>query len=148
MRNVTIPLMVVLVASGCSAPVGPIPGGALEGKEMPWPQDWSFTGEYDNVLLQTAPNDPYSVTIWGVSANGNFYVAAGSADNTWVQNIQANSAVVLGIEDNLYLADASLISDESELTAVESAYVAKYDIDPADNFIRDNNLVFRLTARQ
>jgi hypothetical protein len=66
-------LMAVLIGA-CGAPLGPIPGGALDGDLTPWPDDWLHAEECENVLLQTNPVEPYSVTIWGVGIDQAFYV--------------------------------------------------------------------------
>ena len=54
--------------------MGPIPGGTLEGPELPWPADWTFTDSLENILLETRLEDPYSVTLYGVYKEKNFYV--------------------------------------------------------------------------
>ena len=59
-----VPLWVAgaMLLSSCGAPLGPIPGGKLQGITEPWPKDWSHAEDVDNVLLETNPSDPYSVT--------------------------------------------------------------------------------------
>ena len=55
MRNAVLVLFSLALASACSGPMGPIPGGELQGTPAPWPEDWSYTDDIENVLLQTRP---------------------------------------------------------------------------------------------
>lgn len=127
--------------------MGPIPGDELEGEVTPWPADWLFTEAIENVLLETNPDDPYSVTVWGVEHNGKFYVAAGSSDSSWVEHIQRNNAVVLSIEHKLYAAFAEIVTNMDEIDRVMARYVTKYEIEPDGNFIEDGGILYRLTPR-
>ena len=95
-------LFCALTVSGCSGPIGPIAGGALEGTVKPWPQDWAFAAERENILLQTNSADPYSVTLWGVSIDEYYYVASSSQQNQWTVNLQNDPQILLGIEGNLF----------------------------------------------
>ena len=92
--------------------------------------------------------DPYSVTIWSVTVNQDVFIAAGSGSSHWVENMKQNPAVVLAIEDKLYLANAMQISDTSVLRAVGQAYVKKYEVeDDGTNFIEEGGLIFQLIPR-
>ena len=137
----------VLALSACSSPMGPIPGGKLEGQSAAWPDDWTFTDSIENVLLETDPLDPYSVTIWCVNVDNRIYVAATSQESRWVQNIDANNAVILGIQQWLYKAYAMRIPTGEIPDEVGQAYVAKYERDPDDNFIENGGIIFELTER-
>ena len=134
---------------GCGAPMGPIPGGTLEGPEAGWPEDWKFTDEIENILLETNPEDPYSVTLWGVAVEEHFYVAGASSDSTWVAHILRQSDVRLAVNDMLYAGRAIRVTDAQELRAVGDAYTAKYEIDTSESstFIEDGGIIFRLTKR-
>ncbi len=138
----------VMVLGACSSPMGPIAGGKLEGETTAWPDDWSFTDSIENVLLETNPMDPYSVTIWCVTVDKRIFIAGVSQENTWVQNIDANNAVVLGIQQWLYKAYAIRIPANEVPAAVGDAYVRKYDRDPDDNFIEEGGIIFELVQRQ
>ena len=142
-------LTIGLFAMGaCSSPLGPIAGGKLEGETVPWPSDWTFTDSIENVLLQTDPADPYSVTIWGVHAGGSFYIAAVSSDSRWVKKISDNNAVVLGIKHELYNAFAIRMEPDEVPREVLQAYINKYDIDPdGSSFFESGGLVFELVER-
>ena len=70
-----------LLLGACGAPLGPIPGGKLQGELSPWPANWKHAENCENVLLETAPADPYSVTIWGVGIQDQFFVGASKRSN-------------------------------------------------------------------
>lgn len=148
MRNAATALLVVF-ATACGAPIGPIAGGELQGTEMPWPRDWTFTDDIENVLLETNPDDPYSVTVWGVSSANAFYVAGASRDSRWVQNMLHNAQVTLSVDGNLYVGRASRVIDAQELRRVGDAFTAKYDIDTSEtsSFFEDGGIIFRLNDR-
>ena len=138
-----------LLAAACGNPIGPIAGGKLDGQDAAWPDDWQFSDVHENVLLETDPTDPYSVTVWGVHAGSHFYVTAADGDSRWVTNIYTNNEVVLSVSGRLYAASASEVMDEEELARVLDAYIGKYDISPEEgtDFIEQGGVVFRLTAR-
>ncbi len=148
LKSAVIALLISAVL-GCGAPMGPIPGGALEGPASPWPDDWSFTVDIENVLLETNPEDPYSVTVWGVFVEDSFYVAGASSESRWVDNVLQQSEVRLAISGTLYEGRASRVIDEGELRAVGDAYTAKYDIETGESstFIEDGGIIFRLSSR-
>jgi hypothetical protein len=127
--------------------MGPLPGGKLEGAVETWPEDWSFTESIENVLLETNPHDPYSVTVWGVTYDQKFFVAAVDSDSTWVQNIQQDPNVVLSVSGRLFTARAVMVSNTETLAALGQAYMAKYDVEPDENFARDGGVLFSLEER-
>ncbi|MEM9621673.1 MAG: hypothetical protein AAF993_08500 [Pseudomonadota bacterium] len=145
MRTALISTFVMLQLVGCSGPMGPIPGKELEGIATPWPADWTFTEDIENVLLQTNPQDPYSVTVWGVHQNSNFYIAGANPDSNWVENIQRDGQVVLSVENKLYNALAMTVTDAEELSSVLTLFVGKYEIEPDSTFIEDGGVLFRLS---
>ena len=134
--------------AACSQPIGPIAGGALDGEKAPWPDDWAFSFEVENVLLETNPNDPYSVTLWGVHVGRYMYAIAVDSDSRWAKNMAADSRVVLGLSGKLYNARAEVVSSEAttELAEILRAYVAKYDIDPEEGseFVESGAILYRL----
>lgn len=146
MRNALLVLFSIALLSACSGPVGPIAGGALEGTPAAWPDDWSFTENVENILLETRPADPYSVTLWAVHTDGEFYVAAAEDDANWVQNIAADPAVIISIQGMLYSAQADIVTSTAEANNVVQAYLAKYDMDE-EEFRREDGLLFRLSPR-
>jgi len=76
-----------LIGALACGPIVMIPGGALDGEVEPAPSDWTFSDEIKTVQLETSPDDPYSVNIWGVGVGQDFYVASGSSSNAWAEHL-------------------------------------------------------------
>ena len=146
-QNLLTVIFCASLAGACSNPMGPVPGGKLDGELTPWPEDWSFTDSIENILLETNPSNPYSVTLWGVSHDGSFYVAAGDPDSRWVEHIAANSSVVIGIQEKLYTARAYRLADIDVPPGLLQAYVDKYEIEPEQIVDDDENVIFVLQPR-
>lgn len=136
-----------LLLVACGGPMGPIPGGKLEGTPSAWPESWAFTDEIENVLLETRPSDPYSVTLWIVRYNDKLYVGAGSGKNRWVKHIAENRDVVLSVNGNIYDATANRVTDSSETDAVLKVYLSKYEVDDPSEFTEPDSVLFRLSPR-
>ena len=124
--------------------MGPIAGGKLEGEVSAWPEDLSFTDEVENVLLETNPEDPYSVTIWGVQVDNKFFIAGVDDDSRWVENIYENPNVVLAIKDKLYPARATIVKDQGTLRSIGDAYLKKYGYAGEEDFFEDGGTLFQL----
>jgi hypothetical protein len=108
-------------------------GHTLSGDPTPAPADWTSVGATKTVQLQTRLDDPYSVNIWGVAIGPDFYIAsARGANASWVGHIGSNPDVELRIGHALYALRAVRILDPAELTRVEAAYAAKYDMKSQD----------------
>ena len=149
MRNLSLNVSLfvcVLATAACSGPIGPIAGGALEGMQQPWPQEWEFADDCENVLLQTNPTDPYSVTLWGVSIGKNFYVASSDQATNWATNLDNDPSIILGIEGNLYAGAAQRVSNPQEVAQVLEKYSLKYDfyLDESD---KANGVIYRLNPK-
>ena len=141
-------LIAIIVLSGLLAcgPLVMLPGGRLSGEAEPVPGDWSFSDRVETVQLETRPEDPYSVNIWGVAVGPDFYVASGKPENAWAQHILADDRVRLRIEGTIYdmraLRDDSPESRERYLAAVK----AKYDFEPGPEQ-GNGAILFRMGAR-
>ncbi len=138
-------LLAGLLLAGCG-PIVMIPGGALRGAVQSPPADWSFTDAEDTVTLETRPDDPYSVNVWGVAAGDRFFIAAGDATSTWARNIEANPLVRLKIADAIYELRATATTDPADLEAFLVAVRKKYDFDP-DAEQRESSTLFVLEPR-
>jgi len=140
----------VFVVALCSLlacdPTVMIPGGRLSGETKPVPASWAFTEEVETVQLETRPEDPYSVNIWGVGVGDDFYVASGKADNAWARHIASDDRVRLRIEGSIYemraIRDDSAEGRERFLEAAK----AKYDFEP-DPEESSDAILFRLVER-
>ncbi len=146
-RNAVIALFSLFIFSGCSGPMGPIAGGELEGAPIDWPSDWTYTNDIENVLLETNPIDPYSVTIWIVVADGVPYIAAGDGESRWARNIMENPDVILSVDGKLIRAKASQVIVEEEIFRVAAQYVEKYEMEQEDFADEDDGVLFRLSPR-
>lgn len=139
-------VIAMLVTAGCE-PTFVFAGGKLGGTERSMPSDWGFTEDFGTVQIETRPTDPYSVNVWGVSVNRDFYVAASDAgEATWAQAIEAEPRVRLRVGDDIYPLLAKRTDDPRELADVIDAYIEKYGGERERSFIRDA-WVFRLGPR-
>ncbi|MCG8590872.1 MAG: hypothetical protein MJE66_16390 [Proteobacteria bacterium] len=130
---------------GCG-PLVMIPGGALSGDVQPPPADWTFSDATETVQLETRPEDPYSVNIWGAAVGPRFYVAAGDPTSRWVDHIEADPRVRLRIENAVYELVATRTEDPGERNAFLAAVKRKYDFEP-DAEQRGQAALFRLEPR-
>jgi hypothetical protein len=128
-RASTLTLIAFLVGA-CGAPLGPIPGGSLDGDLAPWPDDWQHAEDCENVLLQTNPLEPYSVTIWGVGIDRAFYVGASKRSHQWAKYMEEDPRVTLEVDGKLYQALAERVIDPDTTQLVAEHFFAKYDMDP------------------
>ena len=124
--------------------MGPVAGGKLDGEPTPWPNDWTFTDEFENVLLQTDPEDPYSVTLWGVAVEDQFFIAGQSRDSRWCKKILEDARVVVSVQGQLYSGLAYEETNPEVLQRVLDAYITKYDFDIDELDEDDDGIVFQL----
>ena len=141
-----VPLWVAgaMLLSSCGAPLGPIPGGQLQGITEPWPKDWSHAEEVENVLLETNPTDPYSVTIWGLGIEDSFFIGASKRSNQWAENLEKDPRVVLDVDGALYRALAKRVTNSQTNNEVAQKFIAKYDLDPGA--LKGEGAFYQLTA--
>ena len=144
MRNAAVVLLSMSLLCACSGPIGPIPGGKLQGTPTPWPDDWNFSDEVENILLETNPDDPYSVTVWCVTQANNLYVAAASEESRWVQNMRNNPKVLVNIDGQLFTGIARDVSNNEEIRQVIQAYLSKYEIESEEDFVQEGGVLFRV----
>ena len=128
-------VLLVSLATACSSPFLVTSGGALRDPVVSEPvEDWSVTNSVDTFLLETRPDDPYSVIVNGVGAGDDFYIASqgwrrvmgGSDKARWLAYIEADPRVRLGVEGRVYELRAVRIQDEDELARVQQLFRAKY----------------------
>ena len=128
-------VLLVSFASACASPFLVTSGGALRDPVVSQPvEDWGVTSSVDTFLLETRPEDPYSVIVNGVGAGNDFYIASqgwrqalgGSEKARWLAHIDADPRVRLGVEGRVYELRAVRIQDEDELARVQQLFQAKY----------------------
>ena len=121
-------LLLASIAILACGPVGPLPGGQLEGTVQALPEDWSSSIELDTLQIETRPQSPYSINIWAVDIGSSIYIASGSgAQADWVEHLTDNPEVRLRIENKMYELFAVKVVDPAELENVHARYVEKYD---------------------
>ena len=135
----------LLIALGCG-PMVMIPGGELSGEVKPTPSDWSFSDDVETVQLETNPDDPYSVNVWGVSAGPHFYIAAGRKTNQCAENLRMDPHARLRIGDDIFEVQAVEVVEEAELDTFLAAAQQKYDFEPEPDQ-RAEAALFRLGPR-
>jgi F420H(2)-dependent quinone reductase len=143
---VALPLTLLLAA--CE-PMGPMPGGSLEGQLTPPPRTWTEADAAQVVQLELRPSDPYSINVWGVGIDDDYYVAAGEGGKArWTELIAADPNVLLRIGRDLYPLMAVRVVDPEEQRRVMARYAAKYPEDSerlAES--ADDAWLFRLDPR-
>ena len=145
MKRIALTCLALAIATGCG-PIVMIPGGALSGDVKPTPGDWSFSDEVETVQLETNPDDPYSVNVWGIASGAHFYVAAGDKTNEWAENLRKDSRARLRIGDDVFELEAIEVTDDAELDTFVKAAQMKYDFEP-DPEQRAKAALFRLGPR-
>lgn len=139
------PWVGVLFFLGCG-PFLLFPGGELEGSVAPVPNEWGLVEEISTVELESRPQDPYSVNIWATGIGESLYVHAGTNRSSWVENIEADPRVRVGIEGNLYPLRAVRVQDAGEFARFADAYEVKYGRRPRNEVVEEVYL-YRLEAR-
>ena len=129
-------------------PIGPFPGGALDGETGSRSvEDWSFSDDHKNIQLETAPADPYSVTLWCVAHEGQLYIAAArGAESTWAQNLLDDPSSKVRIDGTLYERRAVRVTDADEISQALDMFIAKYDFDLPSEEERKGAILFRMDS--
>jgi hypothetical protein len=94
---------------------------------------------------QTTAN-PYSINIWGAGLGPDLYVATGVDGTTWTEFIDRDPRVRVRVGEAIYELTAVRVDDAREKSQVAAAYVAKYALDPQDNWVNEG-MVIRLDRR-
>ena len=138
----------VLALAACG-PVGPIPGGKLEGEVVAEPvDDWSFTNPHETIQLETRLEDPHSVTVWCVAQEGRLYIPSRHPEKKrWVQHVAEDARVRVRVADRIYPASIARVTDRAELEAVVPLLIRKYELDPPDAEEEKDVWVFRVESR-
>jgi hypothetical protein len=121
------PFLLIGIFTACG-PHGPLPGGRLEGEQTSAPaRDWSFTDAYWTIQLETRPDDPYSVTVWCVAADGNLYVGAGQgASSVWARALMGDDRARVLIGEAIYEVSATVVADPAEILIYLDALSKKH----------------------
>ncbi len=117
LRNVVVSACLVLLV-GCNGPLGFIPGGRLAGPEER-ASDWAFAGDFENLELETSPDDPYSVRVNFVLRDGRLYVDP-TPERGWGARLAADGRVRVRFDQVIYPATAVAVDDAAELEGFEA----------------------------
>ena len=149
-------VLLVSVALLACGPLGPLPGGELDGEpSSSAPVDWSFSQAHETVQLEVRPHDPYSVNVWCVATRGKLYVGAGQGESSfWARALLEEPEARLRIGTTLYDVIATRVTDTAEIEAFLDGLAKKYEISdaqlsdfqtPSDE--RPSAVLFRLDSR-
>lgn len=142
-RIIIFSCIAILAACG---PMGPVPGGAIDGDSTFAPPSWASSDAVEVITLETNPEKPYSVNIWAVGIDPFLYVGASDSDSTWAQNIQQDHRVRVRIGDAIYDLKAVQVDDPATQEVVRKAFIRKYDMDPEEAAF-EGAALFRLERR-
>lgn len=136
----------VALAYGCGGPLGPFPGGMLEGTATPVDPTWSELGDSGICEIETSPKDPYSVTVACTVLDGQMYVNAGGSEKRWAKNIIDDPNVRVRINGKIYELRGIRVRDQAEIARFGDAWTGQsfFRRDPTDY---DEVWVFRLVPR-
>lgn len=136
-------ICLTLLATACGPKLFVVPGGELQGTLIAGPvENWSFTDDVKRLQLETRPEAPYSIHLFGVSSGEAIYVASqgwravmggGTQNARWVSYVAADPRVRLRVGTRLYERQAIPVKRESELARVKQLFQKKYRED-AENW--------------
>jgi len=137
---------VLIAALGCDGPLYMLPGGELSGSVNPAPEDWKFTDSHEEFQLETRPDDPYSVNIWGVALRSGFYIMT-SRETDWSEYVEADPHVRLRVGEDIYELKAERSDDRLDRRRLKAALRNKYDGFEPDAELEAKAVAFRLVPR-
>jgi hypothetical protein len=126
-------LLLASIAILACGPVGPLPGGSLNGEPSSSPAgDWSFSDSHNTIQLEVRRRDPYSVNVWCVAIGGNLYVAAGRGESSvWARALLDDGAARVRIGPVLFELNAVRVTSVAEIDAYLDALSKKYEASDA-----------------
>ena len=141
-------LIICLLLCACESD-GPLPfmsGGELGGTVAPVPGVWQFDENSALAVLETRPENPYSVNFTYVQLDGRFYVYAGDTRTNWVEHIESNPLVRVRVNGIIYPVLAERVEDPEEITAFAAVWASRsiFSRDPRE---LEEVWLYRLKAR-
>lgn len=131
-------VLLIVLATACGPKFFVVPGGELRGTVASGTvDDWGFTDAVQRVQLETRPDVPYSVHVYGVGSGADFFIASqgwrrsigGCGNARWIRHIAADPRVRLRVGETLYELKAVRVQDEVELARVHHLFEGKYGTD-------------------
>lgn len=100
MRILQFMISILLLTTGCSGPLGFLPGGSLGERDQPITSltlqpHWQAEGVV--IALETRPRDPYSVKVGAVVVDGSLYIDP-APERTWYQYLADNADIRFRID--------------------------------------------------
>jgi hypothetical protein len=138
-------IIVWLGARFHDGPLGPFPGGPMDGVIVTDAAvDWSFATDLQTLALQTS-DPPRSRSVWLVVHEGALYVPSGSSvAERWPHELARDPVALLRIEERLYLRRAVRVSDPALLTVLWRKVANKYGVEAAGD--HESHWIFRMEA--
>ena len=133
---------------GCGDPFFGIAGGQLSGAAADVPPTWVPYNDVETVQLETRPEDPYSVNVWGVGTREVYFVASGrGTESAWAQHLIQDPRVRLQIGERVYELRAVRADSWRDRRRYKAMSQHKYD--DFDSAFEDfgTAIVFRLEPR-
>jgi hypothetical protein len=145
---VVISLLVVILIG--LAPIGPMPGVFIGGKDTSAPAVWGNTSAEHEIRLKVPGTIPRVVIIWVIQYENDLYIV-GSKESGWVKMLGQGGNVDMRLGDNTYSLNASMVVTDWQ--PVLTAYMDKYRADcpdivnsfPAAEEAKDSTAVFKLS---
>jgi len=121
-------LLAALLLACRGGPLGPLPGGRLEGADSACSADFSFASEVESVELEVRPQDPYSVTAKAVVVQRGLYLPANFANplTRWPFHAATHSEVRVRVAGKVYACHATRITDEELQSRLRGEAERKY----------------------
>ena len=139
-------IALLVLAAGCE--YIPFSWGELEGKQSSPLANWREVADVSIVQLETLrEGKPYSVNLWIANIEGTLHVFAGDNVAAWVENIQTDPNVRLGVNGSIYELTAAQETDATQFEKFAQEWEAKYGNRPRNENV-DETYLYRLTARE
>lgn len=139
-------LLFVFFLAGCE--YLPFGQGPLEGQVTAAPDEWSAVGKADIIQLETNSSEgPYTVNLWIADIEDTLHVFAGDNLAAWVENIQSDPNVRLGVQGDIYELRATRETNAAQFEKFAQAWEAKYGNRPRNENV-DETYLYRLTTRK
>ena len=129
LRVLLFTLAAASVACGPQGPLGVVPGGPLGGELISEPlADWRFTDDVLTVAIETQGDwINHSVTVMAAAVDRVLYIPSRQGyRKQWVQNIERDPRVRIGVDNRIYEGRASRVQDPVEAERAARAQLRKY----------------------
>ncbi len=113
--------------SACHGPLGPFAGGRLSGTISTEPSaDWSVAAGHDTVVIETRPDDPYSVQVHYYVVGDQLYVEAMPRGwSRWRGFLAADPLARVRFGDRIYPVRAVPVVRADEIASVLPVFYTK-----------------------